>query len=129
MTSTLTRPADTATGTLAGHTAMFEPLHRAANTSPVAFTATVTLPLSFEDMVAALWVATAGMPFDEIDADPASQYSVFQMVLSTVVSFNDLVSDARYEIDKIRPGTDDHAALLTTRALVAATFSGLGEVA
>lgn len=129
MTSTLTRSGTgVAMATLAGRTAMFAPVHPGCDTSPVRFTATVSLPLSQEDLVAALWYATsalAGVPVEDIDSDPASEYSVFRLVIEAVVGNAFGIADAHAEIRQVAPGTDGHDALIEIRGLVAATF-GVG---
>lgn len=109
----------TGAGTIAGYNTEVEFLHREPNnTTPVLMYATVTVPLSYDDIVAAVWTATAGMSLDEVDGDPAGCFGLAKLVLETLVSDNAGVSEARYAIQEIRPGNADYDELCRVRALV-----------
>lgn len=121
MTATLT--ADTATGTIAGHTTQFTPLHREGNTTPALLQMTTTIPLSYEDIVAAVWVLTSfGSDLADLPTDTNNPNNLYSLVMNTIMTSNTQVTDALYEIQNIRPGTDEHADLTDIRALVATAF-------
>jgi hypothetical protein len=135
MTSTLTSTAPcvdtadstTATATMAGRTAAFLPMYRDGNDTPIAFHATITLPVSYADLVAALWVVTAGTPLDELDTDPTDRFGIPAMVMDALVNDNAGVTDALAAIDNITPGSPLAADLARVRAAVTAAF-GLPQV-
>jgi hypothetical protein len=121
MTATLT--ADTATGTIAGHTTQFTPLHRDGNTTPVQFQMTATMPLSYEDIVAAVWVlACDGFDLADMPTDTSDPFNIYRLVMTTVMTNNSGMADALYEVQDIRPGTEHHVILTDIRALVTAAF-------
>jgi hypothetical protein len=129
MTSTLTttQPALTAnttpaSATIAGQTTGFLPMYRDGNTSPVVFTAVISLPLSVDDLVAAVWVLTYGCPLDEIPLDPGERYGLPAMVMDTLVGNNFEVTNALALIPEIQPGSEDYALLCQVRAVVAQAF-------
>jgi hypothetical protein len=133
-----------ATGTIAGlaetFTAAFSPAHRVGNDTPAVLACTVTMPLSFEDAVAALWVAARN---GILQADMVGPDDLHAMVVYTLVNHNTDVAAARRELDDVADGGPEwQAAMQLTMAVVraygggtappaapGATFSLLGPVA
>lgn len=134
---------DLATGTIAGlaetFTTTFSPAHRVGNDTTAVLACTVTMPLSFEDVVAALWVAARNGILQEDMTRPDDLHAV---VVYTLVNHNTDVAAARRELDDVADGSPEwQAAMQLTMAVVraygnsappaapGATFSLLGPVA
>lgn len=109
-----------ATGSIAGHEAQFTPLHRQGNDTPVALYATVTVPLSYEDVVAALWHAVSGgITLPELD-NPAT---VHWIVLDTITNAMPEVEQACLTIADMTAGGEQWETLTRLRMLVLTTYA------
>lgn len=111
------------TGTVAGQAAEFIPVHRQDNDTPVALTLTMTLPMSLEDVTAALWFLVADWPHEEIADALADADYVHRLVLesATCAGFDELES-VRLGFADIEPGTLAHEVLIVIRARVAELY-------
>jgi hypothetical protein len=115
-----------ATGTIAGFaetfTATFTPSHRVGNDTPAVLACTVTMPLSFEDAIAALWVAAHNGTLREDMTGPDDLHAV---VVYTLVNHNPDVATARRELDTVADGSPEwKAAMQLTMAVVRAYGNG-----
>lgn len=112
---------DTAAGSITGllgetFTAPFSPTHRVGNDTPAVLACTVTMPLSFEDAVAALWVAARNGILQEDMTGPDDLHAV---VVYTLVNHNADVAAARRELDEVADGSPEwQAAMQLTMAVV-----------
>jgi hypothetical protein len=112
-----------ATGTIAGHHTEFTPIHREGNPTPVAFEVTMTVPMSTEDIVAALWVTlNSGYTMADLLNPPCPRFAAQAIVLETLLAEGARVQEALVEIPEVRPGTEEGALLAQLRAFVAEQF-------
>lgn len=122
MTTILAPIEQTAAATLADRATRFRPMYRDGNDTPIALYATVTLPMSYDDLVAALWVVTAGIPLEDMDPNPTDEFGILTLTVDILVNDNRGVTNALAEIDTITPGSPLAADLARVRAAVTATF-------
>jgi hypothetical protein len=108
------------TGTMAGHAVKFTAVHREENETPVAVELTMALPLSLEDIEAALWIViNGGMTFDELTDDDF----VRQMVAETLLAEGgSSVTDARLALASFRPRTSEYVIARQIRRRVREVF-------
>jgi hypothetical protein len=108
------------TGTVGGHAGEFIPVHRQENDTPVALTLTMTLPMSLEDVTAALWFLVADYPRDELDDVLGDPPYLHRLVLESAhcAGFDELES-VRLGFADIEPGTLAHEFLTLVRTRVA----------
>lgn len=96
----------------------FRPVHRQCATDPVVVTITAPAGLSFNDVVAALYLWMGEDP-DEL-ADP--EYVRYLVVSSVFDRGGSALADAKDEIATVRPGSDAHDWLTTCRQRAAEVF-------
>lgn len=107
------------TGTVGGYGAEFIAAHRQYNETPVALHVTVTVPMSLEDVTAALWWLVADWPRRDLDKVLTDTAFLHRMVLESVTGAGlDELEDARLGLAEIRPRTAAHKALARVRARV-----------
>lgn len=106
-----------------GQTMPFAVALRDGNDTPVAMHFTMRVPVSFEDLTAALWVALLGglslydLADDEFLADTA-----FQTLLAESAAD---ITDARLMLEELTPADDQYAAARATRRRVHEVFGPL----
>lgn len=108
------------TGTINGHNVEFTSLHREDNDTPVTTSVTVTMPMSVEDLAAALWIlVTGGMTFEELTDDQVAR----ELVLETVFAEGGLkLADARQAMSATRPRTTEHRLARQVQARAVEVF-------
>lgn len=111
---------ENATGTVGRHTAEFHPSHRDGNDSAVMTHMHLALPVSHEDLVAALWVLVrGGLEPADLDEDAFAHRAVLDTVLS-IGTFE--LGHMREEIAAMFPGTDDYELVRQLRRRVTALY-------
>jgi hypothetical protein len=109
-----------AQGRIAGHDVQFVAPYREANPSPVALHATVTVPLSLEDITAALWIiAEDGMSVDELYDTEFARQAVLETLLNCGSSE---LADAQDTLARLRPGDADYQVANEFRTGTVAVF-------
>jgi hypothetical protein len=113
-----------ALATINGQTTQFEAHHRMDNPTPAAFEVSFTVPVSFEDIVAAVWVMgnIYGGELNDFTDDPADTFSIHTVVTAMLFNHNNEVGDAHAAIARVQPGTDLAEFLDQVRARVAAAY-------
>lgn len=126
--TTVTKPCRTAAtedvyyghGRIGDQETRFVALYREANPSPVTTYATVTVPLSVDDIAAVLW-ALCEDGFDIADLD--DQDFAHQVVLESLISCGiQEIAAAQEAIQDSRPGNADYPVITELRARVQALF-------
>lgn len=107
--------------TIGDRTATFLPAHRDGTDTPAALTLNVALPVSHDDLAAALWllVCNYGLTLAELD-DDANAHMVIVDTLVGESATN--VESARFAADALTAGTDDHQLYTAVRARVDALY-------
>lgn len=107
-----------ATGTVAGRAAEFVAVHRQENDTPATASLTMTVPMSLEDITAALWILVSdGYPVADLREDGPAH--VHALVLETVLAEGCSALDvARLNLASIAAGSQQHSALCELRSLV-----------
>lgn len=110
-----------ATATFAGESVRFAPTHREFNDTPVAMNVEVSLPLSLEDITAALWlVIDGGMTFADAFESPQRTHA---LVLETMFGNGGCdVASALVDIAEVRPGSFEHGVVSELRQRVHALY-------
>ncbi|WP_414943367.1 hypothetical protein [Amycolatopsis sp. cmx-11-32] len=110
-------------GTIGGHTTEFIPVHRQANGTPATITATLTVPLSLEDITATIWFLFNDSPLEELRNVLADAGYVHRIVLETMLGAGvSTVESERLGLVEITPGTDGFEHLSFIRERVAQLY-------
>ncbi|RCW37490.1 hypothetical protein DFQ14_1277 [Halopolyspora algeriensis] len=109
-----------ATADVGGRSVEYTPTHREATETPAALSMSVTVPMSLEDITAALWlVIDGGMPLDELDDIEFTH----RMVVETLITEGSAaVTDARHALAELKPGTARANVAVAVRAKVAELY-------
>jgi hypothetical protein len=98
----------------------FMPIYREANTAPATVTMTVALPLSLEDITAALWIViSGGDTVGRLRDDPQWTH---ELVCETVVAEAGKLEEIRLELDAMCQLDEGWSELVALRALVACLY-------
>ncbi|MCA1194437.1 hypothetical protein [Saccharopolyspora sp. 6V] len=110
-----------AKGSIGGHGVVFQAAHRDGNDTPAAVQVSMTVPMSYEDIVAALYiVATGGMGLDELADDDMVRRVVVETLLSEDSAFLTSVS---VDLEEARSGSAEYALAQALRARVVEVFA------
>ncbi|MFE0022367.1 hypothetical protein [Amycolatopsis sp. NPDC059021] len=105
-------------GTIGGHATEFLPVHRQANDTPATVTATLTVPLSLEDITATIWYLFCESPLQELRDVLADAAYMHRLVLETFLAAGaHEVESERLGLVEVTPGTDgfEHLSLIRER--------------
>lgn len=105
-------------GTIGGHDTEFLPVHRQANDTPATVTATLTVPLSFEDITATIAYLFFDSPIEDLRDVLADAGYVHRIVLETLLAAGcDRVESERLSLADVTPGTPgyEHVCLIRNR--------------
>jgi hypothetical protein len=98
-------------------------LHRQENSTPVALELTMTVPMSLDDVTAALWILLGFWPREELDDALNDADFLRQQVLETVLAAGaSELENARMSFGKQAPGTPAFSALASIRARVSELY-------
>lgn len=112
-----------ARGSVGRHTARFIPEHRQDNDTPEALELSLTVPMSLEDVTAALWYLVGCWPLDELDEALADAAYLHGLVLEVVLTAGMAEVDSeRHSLARFTPGTEGYEALCRLRARVAELY-------
>jgi hypothetical protein len=112
--------ADVVVGSIGRHPVRFSAGHRVGNDTPAVTALEVSLPVSFADITAALWVATGnGVWQTDMAADPDAIHAV---VAYTLVNHNTDVAAARRELDTVPDGSSAWETVIGLRMAVVRAY-------
>lgn len=104
-------------GTIGGQSVRFSPVHREFNDTTSVLTVTVSVPVSYEDMTAALWVAVhGGSTLGEVLDD------VHTVIVEELFNDNGAVDAARLAIAELALGTPEWEQLVQLQLAVLRTY-------
>jgi hypothetical protein len=110
-------------GRVGSNTTRFLPVHRQENETPVALELSLTVPMSLEDVTAALWYLVGAWPLDELDDALNDAAWLHRMVLEVVLAMGaEALESERLSLAQIKPGTAGAGALSRLRARVAELY-------
>ncbi|MDR7301630.1 hypothetical protein [Haloactinomyces albus] len=104
-----------ATGHVDGRPVEFIPTHRDGNTSPATMRVSMTVPVSLEDVTAALWILVdGGMAIEELEDD---EFAHMMVVETLFAEGGTAIAAALAVMDDLPPGSEraETAAMLRAR--------------
>ncbi|MFJ8912047.1 hypothetical protein [Amycolatopsis sp. NPDC102389] len=112
-------------GQVNGHRAQFIPIHRQDNDTPVAATMVLAIPMSVEDVTAALMSITDGMSRKELSEVLGDDNVVRELAMETVFGLGGFgLERARLDLAKVKPNSWDAVRLTLVRDCAADLFGG-----